>query len=942
MNKFLSLSYLYILILSIIKYIINEETEIIPKKLIHGLPQNDTWKSGECYEYYIDISNYDLNEENIFEIYELNSYINIHYIKLYMLLTDVNDEKLIINNTIKPNKEKDQYIISSLNIKYDSLYDEKYFFFPFQKTNNSQNFLIILIQNIYEEELQTFFYVSKRIHLMKIKQTNPNKTKVIINEIEARNDMRLYYKVDISKIDLIKNNVYFFIPRGNNYSIDLEVNYLSENSDLQLNYHNLYILEKNKTNISEIFFGIKTMNNSNHQKYVNLSIRIDDNDYYYINEFKRIEAKLYIENIKCHKDVFIFEDYYSYNSEYLFLVTLEKLYGNYKLRKYDLIDDLNFEDYPKEDERDISVTKYLEDSLLTVYILQCITPSAFNFEIFYAGNFPDEMEIGGKIKTYLWPYEYYYDYIFLSYLNTFDKYKIQTKIIDNNKIINRTLFIHLHTQGQFINDKIIEPKKEISELIYADYDDTGATYFGFNSRDSIIIEYFLTSNSIYTNIAEGRTIIDRLLPHSGIKIRKDIQFDYISFKAQCDENIKGKYELQIINIKDIEPETNILMVGLPNIKMPFAKYIYLRFSNPYNKFDQMTDIYSDDNYYYLLLSFEIGSEPIYIDVDYYFNEQLINLTWYDSEIISPKKEYKVIALYNYFFKDKKIFNVHRCTDTVNYTIVNYFENKNNIIKKTEIVNPHQIFLIDNIYVFSKLTLYKDSETNDTKDDDSKIVPAPYYRKGDILLNYFDINYSIYKQIKFTSNYSITYKEESWNKIIFSWNEYIHRELNNNEKIKIPTNYSIYILPKNSIVNTMCQLHLIPANKSIADATQIKIDLNEGEYKVMIIAKVINVDMPFDMMYDVLELNVIKKINIVLIVLCSFLGFIAIIIIILLIIRRRILVYIKKRKLLKNINDMDINKMNENFEEELEEEESEDEDNKKEKRGLELIKIISHQ
>ena len=75
------------------------------------------------------------------------------------------------------------------------------------------------------------------------------------------------------------------------------------------------------------------------------------------------------------------------------------------------------------------------------------------------------------------------------------------------------------------------------------------------------------------------------------------------------------------------------MVGLPNIKMPFAKNIYLRFSNPYNKFDQMDDIYSDDNYYYLLLSFEIGSEPIYIDVDYYFNEQSIDLTWCQPEII---------------------------------------------------------------------------------------------------------------------------------------------------------------------------------------------------------------------------------------------------------------------------------------------------------------------
>ena len=38
------------------------------------------------------------------------------------------------------------------------------------------------------------------------------------------------------------------------------------------------------------------------------------------------------------------------------------------LRKNDSIDNLNFENYPKDDERDISVTKVLEDSLLTIYI----------------------------------------------------------------------------------------------------------------------------------------------------------------------------------------------------------------------------------------------------------------------------------------------------------------------------------------------------------------------------------------------------------------------------------------------------------------------------------------------------------------------------------------------------------------------------------------------
>ncbi len=139
--------FLFLIILfSILK--MSKTQEIIPKKLIDGVPQKDAWNNNSFYEYYIDISNYELNEENIFEIYGININIDSIDLKIYLLLSNINDEELIKNGTIKPNQESDEYKISSNNIQYDHLMNKTYFFLPFNKTNSSQNYLIILIKNI--------------------------------------------------------------------------------------------------------------------------------------------------------------------------------------------------------------------------------------------------------------------------------------------------------------------------------------------------------------------------------------------------------------------------------------------------------------------------------------------------------------------------------------------------------------------------------------------------------------------------------------------------------------------------------------------------------------------------------------------------------------------------------------------------------------------------
>ena len=158
-----------------------------------------------------------------------------------------------------------------------------------------------------------------------------------------------------------------------------------------------------------------------------------------------------------------------------------------------------------------------------------------------------------------------------------------------------------------------------------------------------------------------------------------------------------------------------------------------------------------------------------------------------------------------------------------------------------------------------------------------------------------IESTLLKELKFTSDFNIIYENgDSCNNIILSWKKYISRE-SKNSKIDIPTNYSIYILPKNSIVNTMCQLFLIPSNKSIINKTQIEIDLNEGQYKIAIIAIVIDSEIPFEIMYNILELNVIKETNTTLIILLSLLGAMILILILFMIFRKKILFALKRRK-----------------------------------------------
>ena len=104
-----------------------------------------------------------------------------------------------------------------------------------------------MIENINFDEFQTSVYISQRIPIINIEQINPNDIEVYSKEIKVRNDIRLYYKLDIRKINLMKNNVYFFIrdeKRKNNLK-GLEVNYYTNLSSLEYYDYNFFIIIMN-------------------------------------------------------------------------------------------------------------------------------------------------------------------------------------------------------------------------------------------------------------------------------------------------------------------------------------------------------------------------------------------------------------------------------------------------------------------------------------------------------------------------------------------------------------------------------------------------------------------------------------------------------------------------------------------------------------------------
>lgn len=146
------------------------------------------------------------------------------------------------------------------------------------------------------------------------------------------------------------------------------------------------------------------------------------------------------------------------------------------------------------------------------------------------------------------------------------------------------------------------------------------------------------------------------------------------------------------------------------------------------------------------------------------------------------------------------------------------------------------------------------------------------------MNYFSLKNQLDNLIQITENYSISHEDIDSSEILFKWNPYISQKYQD----IFPVNYSIYILPQDSPINSICQMSLIPPNISLINKSKYKINLEKGKYKINIIASVVNEDFPLITSYDFLNFEVSNRINIKLILILSVPSFALIIVLIILI------------------------------------------------------------
>ena len=883
--------YIFLLITFLLKSKIfikgkNIQEEEYPKEINHGILQNDTWYENSTeYEYYINITDYELNEENIFELYcEINDRTIFDKVDIYTLITNESIDK-IKDQTIKPDKDKDYYYISTDSIKIDSVTKAYYLFLPFKKTFINQTYLIILIiPKSISSSVDINYSLSKRIKNIKLIQKN-NTMELFSDYLEARNDIHLYYKFEIDKnINLTENSILFFV---NNITIPI---FITNLTSLKTYYNIFFIIEKNKSlssETSEVYFGIKTSDSNP----INIIIYLDNNDIYYLNNLDRLTYKLYFEKINCDKKLYIIEnedDLFDLNNNQRFLI-IQKFYGNYSLRFYNIINDIIFDVFESNEEKNGIEVK---DKILSIeaklifYVLKCTTPTAFNFEYFENDTTPKTLYEGQQYKTFL-DKKKSTSHINIFLGDEYKQYRLHVSLLEINKESSQR-FSYMFTLN--IDDPSAKQSRVTLDSTNMGQNET--LFYGYEYKPVIkfestgfFVRYFLTSNRLFYNVIEGETIINKSgMENLAFKIKKDLLFDYITFEAESNAILKAKYELIIINKAEMEDKR--IFAPLPEIKLPNSQKIKFKISNPNNKYDCIIKDNDDNNNFYLIISFESLNPriPTYVNIKYNYIKQIQSLEQMKSEIISPDKIYEIYGDKNYKTQNKIFFNINRCDHSKKYLFINYYEDDKNIINKNNIIKDRDNIISNNYFYNSKIIILAE---DDTKDDNNinSIAPADYYNKGDIILNYFLINEKIYNNIEITNNFTICFEDIMRSTIKLYWNKYISirsRDVDN----QIPVEYSIYILPEDSIIDSMCQLSFVPSNYSVMNLTEKEIEINKGNYKVIIIASVLDKNYPITNMYDSLDLKVSARINIILVIVLSVIGLIIILIILYILFRKK--------------------------------------------------------
>ena len=873
----------------------NNSTKYIKRKLMPFSLNIDYWNMNENYIFYIDVRFYKNNYENILQILG-NIYLinNLTVSEIDESIIDKKDTEIIIKEKYSKN----------FHIKLRQKPKTHYFEVLIRKYHKDQKYFVILVEpRLSQNHVEVHLAVSTIIQEKKIEKESISNGSIYIQELSMDAKRERFYKFIFNGIDFKKSNLILFIA-------DKGVSSFYINSTISYGRHTgLFIIPKNNSIIeNEFIIYLSLIGPANKTKFQ--AMLDDEHDIIYRFGSERIFTSYFIERLNCSKDIYIFEDYsYISNNDFNQVnhLDINSIYGDYELIYYENIASnitniFRANNYTKKILKENVVNRIV--GISNVLKLSCKKPTLLRLR-YFKENIKVIILEGQEIIYHLDKKEGYYDVYNSNIIRTnkanrnykfyFGYYKLE----DNDTEVDiSTSLTMTSSKGVFITSEINRNNPFIIKDLYHDKESPDKKFILDVKNDNLYFRLYLISNQYYKNVVEGLTQISYEEKALAFKIRKDIVFDYFIFKAYSynrSNNISLEYDLKIIEKKNIEKDK--VMIGMNTVKLYLRPELVIKYSNPYDKFNSNV---KDDEYVYLLVWFVTYFKfyPIYVDIRYYYNNSVVALKSSTPEILTEDKEYKIYGNKNSKEFDKILLNINKCNCSKNYSMKTFYENNENLIMEENIINDRTFLFHDNLFNNTKLVFKQENNNDISHCDDNKnkeFHSASYYNNGDLYMNYFPINKYVYNGLKITNNFSITY-EESYTSVIFKWQKYL-----SNYEFEYPVNYSIYILPRTSLINTICQMSLIPPNISLINKNNFECNLDKGKYKISIIASIVDEYLPLTTYYDFLEFEVHKKYNIKLIIIFSVIGFVLIASIIILII------YCKKKiqKEKINLDDIDI-------------------------------------
>jgi len=882
-NNLIKSSHALILFILINLFIFSNQQKYNLKKLKDFNIEKEYWNADQKYIYYLDIQGYSTDDENVLQIYSENNTIIKNLVISEIDESVINDENFdikYIQTFEKSNKSR-----TSLRLFYKEIL--------IIKRDINQKYFVVLVEpkiEVNNELIQ--IHVSCKVKNTDIHKSDIDNGHIFSKELFMDNRIEQFFKFSLIDIPINEANLIIYIndQKVSNY-------YIGSINSVVITTR-LLIFEKNSTKeVNHIIYA--SLLGEAHK--TNIQIMLDYHDIKYIYGGTRNDSSLYIERLNCNKDFYIFESYFKAEGINNHL-HITPFYGDFELVYYDIFNGSNITNLfvPKNTVKVTRKIKKISGSF-NVLRFSCKTASLLKLK-YLKENQTSNLTEGKEITTYLYRYQNQ-DNIFLN-TNKDVRYKFYFGFFGQNEEYNSSQLSMTYKSGSNTKTYYLQSNNIIGKRYYlfvVHKNDNNRFEFQTYSN-STYIKMFFISNEFYTNVIEGITKLTSETKSIAFKLRRDIAFDYFVFKAfsyNASKSISCDYELKIIKKRYIV-NGNVYQ-GINRIKNYQKKEIYIRFSNPYDKYNSFI---KENDTVYLLASFFDNPErpfPIYVDIRYYYNNSIINLEKSKPKILLNKNEYKIFGDKNIKENNKLFLNIFKCNKN-NYFMKTYYKNNKNIIFEEKIINNKTILLHDNLYNNTKFMIYSnDTNITSNKNNSKSLKKALYYENGDIYMNYFPINESFYKLIHFTKDYSISYKDY-YNRIQLNWNDYIeNKEIINNLQI----NYSLYILPIYSPINSICQMSLIPPNISVINKNYKEMELPKGDYKIAIIASVINKKFPFISLYDFSNITISTRFNFTIIIVVGISVIVLIFGIILLIccIKKN-----KKKDLMKEANGFRTSKM----------------------------------